>query len=228
MLRRLAERRPRLQAHRGPHRGAAALRPRRPRRALPRLARARGVPVRPARADRRRRGALREGGAAPSTCTPSASSRSSATAAATVDGGTVHFRVSDCEAECDAGVSILVGGEEAGASCRSAAGWASATPASAGCRTAPSATSAPARRAGQRPDDPHLHQRPRRPCRDRSVRERNPLSCPKLHRRALRPREPAVQAHRASSSRSSARSSTRCTTRSSATSARSTRATSAT
>ncbi len=31
-------------------------------------------------------------------------------------GGTVHFRVSDCEAECDAGVSILVGGEEAGAS----------------------------------------------------------------------------------------------------------------
>jgi stearoyl-CoA 9-desaturase NADPH oxidoreductase len=31
------------------------------------------------------------------------------------DGGTVHFRVSDCEAECDTGVSILVGGEEAGA-----------------------------------------------------------------------------------------------------------------
>jgi stearoyl-CoA 9-desaturase NADPH oxidoreductase len=31
-------------------------------------------------------------------------------------GGTVHFRVSDCEAKCDAGVSILVGGEEAGAS----------------------------------------------------------------------------------------------------------------
>ncbi|WP_375474608.1 ferredoxin reductase [uncultured Jatrophihabitans sp.] len=30
-------------------------------------------------------------------------------------GGTVHFRVSDCEAECDSGVSILVGGEEAGA-----------------------------------------------------------------------------------------------------------------
>jgi ferredoxin-NADP reductase len=30
-------------------------------------------------------------------------------------GGTVHFRVSDCEAKCDAGVSILVGGEEAGA-----------------------------------------------------------------------------------------------------------------
>jgi stearoyl-CoA 9-desaturase NADPH oxidoreductase len=31
------------------------------------------------------------------------------------EGGTVHFRVSDCEAECDTGVSILVGGEEAGA-----------------------------------------------------------------------------------------------------------------
>ncbi len=31
-------------------------------------------------------------------------------------GGTVHFRVSECEAECDAGKSILVGGEEAGAS----------------------------------------------------------------------------------------------------------------
>ena len=30
-------------------------------------------------------------------------------------GGTVHFRVSDCEATCDAGVSILVGGEQAGA-----------------------------------------------------------------------------------------------------------------
>ena len=30
-------------------------------------------------------------------------------------GGTVHFRVSECDAECDAGVSILVGGEEAGA-----------------------------------------------------------------------------------------------------------------
>src|SRR3954451_6801530 len=30
------------------------------------------------------------------------------------DGGTVHFRVSDCEASCDAGVSILVGGEQAG------------------------------------------------------------------------------------------------------------------
>jgi ferredoxin-NADP reductase len=31
------------------------------------------------------------------------------------DGGTVRFRVSDCEAECKAGVSILVGGEDAGA-----------------------------------------------------------------------------------------------------------------
>jgi ferredoxin len=31
------------------------------------------------------------------------------------DGGTVHYRVSDCEAECGPGVSILVGGEEAGA-----------------------------------------------------------------------------------------------------------------
>ena len=31
------------------------------------------------------------------------------------DGGTVHFRVSDCEAECEAGMSILVGGENAGA-----------------------------------------------------------------------------------------------------------------
>jgi ferredoxin-NADP reductase len=31
------------------------------------------------------------------------------------DGGTVHFRVSDCESECGPGVSILVGGEEAGA-----------------------------------------------------------------------------------------------------------------
>jgi len=30
-------------------------------------------------------------------------------------GGTVHFRVSECDAECDAGVSILVGGENAGA-----------------------------------------------------------------------------------------------------------------
>jgi ferredoxin-NADP reductase len=30
-------------------------------------------------------------------------------------GGTVHFRVSDCEAECGPGVSVLVGGEEAGA-----------------------------------------------------------------------------------------------------------------
>jgi ferredoxin-NADP reductase len=30
-------------------------------------------------------------------------------------GGTVHFRVSDCNAECDTGVSILVGGEQAGA-----------------------------------------------------------------------------------------------------------------
>lgn len=30
-------------------------------------------------------------------------------------GGTVHFRVSDCDAECDTGVSILVGGEQAGA-----------------------------------------------------------------------------------------------------------------
>jgi ferredoxin-NADP reductase len=30
-------------------------------------------------------------------------------------GGTVHFRVSDCEAECEGGQSILVGGEEAGA-----------------------------------------------------------------------------------------------------------------
>jgi stearoyl-CoA 9-desaturase NADPH oxidoreductase len=31
------------------------------------------------------------------------------------NGGTVHFRVTDCEASCEAGVSILVGGEEAGA-----------------------------------------------------------------------------------------------------------------
>ncbi|MBE7188122.1 ferredoxin reductase [Jatrophihabitans endophyticus] len=31
------------------------------------------------------------------------------------DGGTVRFRVSDVEAECDSGVSILVGGENAGA-----------------------------------------------------------------------------------------------------------------
>ena len=30
-------------------------------------------------------------------------------------GGSVHFRVSDCEAECDSGVSILAGGEQAGA-----------------------------------------------------------------------------------------------------------------
>jgi ferredoxin-NADP reductase len=30
-------------------------------------------------------------------------------------GGTVHFRVSDCDTECDTGVSILVGGEQAGA-----------------------------------------------------------------------------------------------------------------
>jgi ferredoxin len=30
-------------------------------------------------------------------------------------GGTVHFRVSDCGAECDTGISILVGGENAGA-----------------------------------------------------------------------------------------------------------------
>jgi ferredoxin-NADP reductase len=30
-------------------------------------------------------------------------------------GGSVHFRVSDCETTCEAGVSILVGGEEAGA-----------------------------------------------------------------------------------------------------------------
>jgi ferredoxin-NADP reductase len=30
------------------------------------------------------------------------------------DGGTVRFRVSDAEAKCDAGVSILVGGEDAG------------------------------------------------------------------------------------------------------------------
>ncbi len=30
-------------------------------------------------------------------------------------GGTVHYRVSDCEAQCGPGVSILVGGEEAGA-----------------------------------------------------------------------------------------------------------------
>jgi ferredoxin-NADP reductase len=30
-------------------------------------------------------------------------------------GGTVHFRVSECEAPCEAGVSILVGGENAGA-----------------------------------------------------------------------------------------------------------------
>jgi ferredoxin-NADP reductase len=31
------------------------------------------------------------------------------------DGGSVYFRVSDCKADCDAGKSILVGGEEAGA-----------------------------------------------------------------------------------------------------------------
>jgi stearoyl-CoA 9-desaturase NADPH oxidoreductase len=31
------------------------------------------------------------------------------------EGGTVHFRVSDCEAECGSGESILVGGENAGA-----------------------------------------------------------------------------------------------------------------
>ncbi len=30
-------------------------------------------------------------------------------------GGTVHFRVSDCDAECESGQSILVGGENAGA-----------------------------------------------------------------------------------------------------------------
>ncbi|WP_375490403.1 ferredoxin reductase [uncultured Jatrophihabitans sp.] len=30
-------------------------------------------------------------------------------------GGTIHFRVSDCDAECDSGQSILVGGENAGA-----------------------------------------------------------------------------------------------------------------
>ena len=30
------------------------------------------------------------------------------------EGGTVRFRVTDVEAECDQGVSILVGGEEAG------------------------------------------------------------------------------------------------------------------
>ena len=31
------------------------------------------------------------------------------------EGGSVHFRVSDCEAECETGMSILVGGENAGA-----------------------------------------------------------------------------------------------------------------
>ncbi|MDT4919594.1 MAG: stearoyl-CoA 9-desaturase oxidoreductase [Pseudonocardiales bacterium] len=48
------------------------------------------------------------------------------------DGGTVHFRVTDCEAECESGVSILVGGENAGAKlpfgcrmgiCRTCVGW---------------------------------------------------------------------------------------------------------
>ncbi len=46
----------------------------------------------------------------------SASSRSSARGDAEVgSGGTVRFRVTDVEATCDVGVSILVGGEEAGA-----------------------------------------------------------------------------------------------------------------
>ena len=47
------------------------------------------------------------------------------------EGGTVRFRVTDFEAECDGQTSILVGGEDAGGSSHTVAGWACATPASA-------------------------------------------------------------------------------------------------
>ncbi len=115
MLRRMAERRAGLQTHRGAHRQRAAFHAGRPGRALPRLARTRDVRLRARASSSTSSRSATSRRTAPSGCTPSASSRSSATAAASGEGGSVYFRVSDCKAECDTGVSILVGGEEAGA-----------------------------------------------------------------------------------------------------------------
>ena len=87
-------------------------------------------------------------------------------------GGTVRFRVTDVEATCEQGISILVGGEDAGATWPSVAGWASATPASA---ASPRPAPGPADRRGPRRagrDGQDLRQRARGARGDRPLGSR--------------------------------------------------------
>ena len=65
-------------------------------------------------------------------------------------GGSVTFRVTDIQAECKPGISILVGGEEAGELLPTVAGWGSATPASASSRSARFETCGPGRSTARR------------------------------------------------------------------------------
>ena len=85
----------------------------RPRRALPRLARARGLRLRARRDDRRVRGALRERRDLLERLHLERFQPKLGTAEEG-EGGTIVFAESDCETECDGGTPILVAGEEAG------------------------------------------------------------------------------------------------------------------
>ena len=151
----------------GPHRA------RRPRRPLPRLARARGVRQRPRRPCSTRwtttgsehgdRDRLHMERFQPIIGSEDAEHG---------DGGTIRFTNSDVEASSDGATPILVAGEEAGATlpygcrmgiCHTCVGQLCSGP---GPR--------PAHRQGlglRRRVDPHLRQRPRRPRRDRPVND---------------------------------------------------------
>ena len=84
-------------------------------RLCPGLARARGVHLGPSGHARRLHRALGAARRGPSGCTWSASSRSSALGEGEDgEGGPIKFLESDCEAESDGHVPILVAGEEAG------------------------------------------------------------------------------------------------------------------
>ena len=87
-------------------------------------------------------------------------------------GGTVSFRVTDVEATCDVGVSILVGGEQAGAllpfGCRLGICHTCKGKLQSGPGPRPAHRRAPRR---GRPDDPDLCQRPRGAYRDRACEE---------------------------------------------------------
>ena len=84
-------------------------------------------------------------------------------------GGTIEFCASAIRASSDGAQPILVAGESAGGSCRTAAAWASATAASGACAPAACATCAQGACTVNRRPASHLHQRARGRDRDRAL-----------------------------------------------------------